>query len=75
MTPRTKATIALQSPYWRNSSREINVCPECGIETSVFIETQDGKPIEVHRCVLHGDVVPILSEVLNHGDKPGNSNG
>ena len=67
MSPKIKATIAMQSPGYRNpaSLPGIDICPECKTETAIFIETQDGVPRNVHRCVLHGDVVPMKSAIKN----------
>jgi hypothetical protein len=41
------------------------VCPHCRQETSTFLVSVDGHCFEVHRCLDHGDVVPMRSAVAN----------
>ena len=54
-----------------------HVCPRCaGAAGRYDFNAPDGVLITTWHChKCKRDVVPILSEVLNHGDKPGNSNG
>lgn len=41
------------------------VCPYCKRAVQELVTTKDGKPFDVFRCREHGDVVAILSEVVN----------
>lgn len=41
------------------------VCPHCKQRTEVFLVSCDGHVLETHRCVWHGDVVPMRSAVVN----------
>ena len=54
-----------------------HVCPHCKCAVGRYdFMTADDVLITTWHChKCKRDVVPILSEVVNHGDKPGNSNG
>lgn len=50
---------------FRPAPAPVDVCPKCKMETSVYLSTQDGRVVEVHRCFYHGDVTPMRSAVSN----------
>ena len=54
-----------------------HVCPhcKCAVGRYDFMTADDVLVTAWHCNECDRDVVPILSEVLNQGDKPGNSNG
>ncbi len=43
----------------------ILVCPYCKRAVMDLVATKDGNPFSIYRCKAHGDVVAILSEVVN----------
>lgn len=80
VNPRFAATIELQRPDGRAISAGgdagyrdpaslvgRDVCPHCKQPTDVFLVSCDGHVVESHRCVWHGDVVPMRSHVVNPG--------
>lgn len=64
------ATMALQQPEAQpreagGAPPAYQVCPHCKREIGVYLEFCDGRSFDVHRCCIHGDVIPILSAIRN----------
>jgi hypothetical protein len=68
MNRRFAATMELQRPEYRDPASLIgrDVCPHCKrLVTLYCFYAPDGHPIKTHRCIVHGDVVPMRSLVSN----------
>ena len=74
-----RAVIALTSQKSQRTRpmTPTHVCPHCKCAVGRYdFMTADGVLVTAWHCnECDRDVVPILSEVVNQGDKPGNSNG
>lgn len=74
-----RAVLALASQKSERARLMANthVCPhcKCAVGRYDFMTADDVLVTAWHCHKCKRDVVPILSEVVNQGDKPGNSNG
>ena len=63
MTPKVKNSISKSgNGYTGDTLHDGNryMCPICSEEIYGFCWTKDGMPVEVYRCISHGDVPPVV---------------